>query len=76
MNRTSPIPASRAADRLITAPACNCDQAKLLTKRLAKLHELADGLERENAELRGRLGVVAENSTASNGRLSVHEGNS
>lgn len=63
MNRASAQPASRAADRLIgSARPCSCDESKRLAERLAKLHELADRLEAENAVLRAELGLrqVAE----------------
>jgi len=57
--RASAQAASRAAEKLIGDP-CSCDESRLLTERLAKLHELADRLERENAELRAQLVARAE----------------
>ena len=65
MIRASAQAASRAAEKLIGDP-CSCDESKLLTERLAKLHELADRLERENAELRAAIaGQAASNGGAS-----------
>lgn len=58
MIRASNAAASRAADRLITDPrVCGCDESKRLAERLAKMHELADKLEAENAVLRAEIAM-------------------
>ncbi len=63
VNRATGTAAARATDLLIAGkPAvepCSCDESAMLAGRLKRLHELADRLERENAELRARLGMVS-----------------